>query len=117
MVIKLPLNDSARQVMTIDIVIDGYTLHAKLEVRYLSAPDIWVLSIWDHSDGTLLVNQISLVCSYGEINDLLGSYKHIRKGRGIGSLYVLRAVDEPSSADPSAGNLNQFQILWGDSID
>jgi hypothetical protein len=40
-------------------------------VQYLSAPDLWVISVWDHAASVLLVNQIPLICSYGELNDLL----------------------------------------------
>ena len=116
MTVILPLTDDHRQILTMDLSLDGLSFHAKVEVRYLSAPDVWTITIWDHASGDLLVNQIPLICSYGEINDLLKPFRHLRKGKGLGSLYVLRAVDEPSTPDPAKGNLNQFQILWGDEF-
>ena len=104
------------QVMTLDVVIDGEEFHAQVEVRYLPAPDQWVVSIWDHSSSELLVNMIPLVCSYGEVNDLLAPFRFLRDGKGLGSLICLRGTDEPSTQDPTGTNLNEFQLLWGDSL-
>ena len=111
---KLPLTEDPRQVFTLDMNLDGDSFHARVEIRYLPAPDLWVISLWDNSSGELLVNQIPLICSYGEVNDLLSPFRHLREGRGLGSLFVLRAVDEPRTENPSAGNLTEFCILYGD---
>ena len=99
---------------TLDLTIDGTSFHARVEIRYLPAPDCWVISVWDNSTGELLVNQIPLVCSYGEVNDLFLPFRHLREGRGMGSLFVI--PDEPSAADPAKGNLGKFRVLWGDSL-
>ena len=101
--------------MTLDVVIDGEEFHAQIEVRYLLAPDQWVVSIWDHSSGELLVNMISLICSYGEVNDLLLPFRCLRGGKGLGSLICLRGTDEPSTQDPTGTNLNEFQLIWTDT--
>ena len=114
---SLPLTEGERQVLTMEIAPDGIALQARVEVRYLPAPDLWVISIWDNASDELLINQIPLICSYGEVNDLLYPFRHLRKGKALGSLFVLRAVDEPSSVDPAEGNLTQFQVLWGDTYD
>ncbi|MCR5296904.1 MAG: hypothetical protein K6E17_05805 [Clostridiales bacterium] len=113
----LPLTDDPRQVFTADVRIDGAALHARFEIRYLPAPDIWVISVWDHATEELLVNQIPLVCSYGELNDLFVPFRHLRDGRGMGSLFVLRSTDEPSTVNPSRGNLSEFNVLIGDTYD
>ena len=111
----LPLTLDPWQVMTLDVVIDGEEFHAQVEVRYLPAPDQWVVSIWDHSSGELLVNMISLICSYGEVNDLLLPFRCLRGGKGLGSLICLRGTDEPSTQDPTGTNLNEFQLIWTDT--
>ena len=111
----LPLTLDPWQVMTLDVVIDGEEFHAQVEVRYLPAPDQWVVSIWDHSSGELLVNMISLICSYGEVNDLLLPFCCLRGGKGLGSLICLRGTDEPSTQDPTGTNLNEFQLIWTDT--
>ena len=111
-----PLTGDPWQVMTLDVSIDGEEFHAQVELRYLPAPDRWFVSIWDHSSSELLVNMIPLICSYGEANDLLLPFRHLRNGKGLGSLLCLRGTDEPSTADPLEGNLVEFQLLWGDSL-
>ena len=111
----LPLTLDPWQVMTLDVVIDGEEFHAQVEIRYLPAPDQWVVSIWDHSSSELLVNMIPLVCSYGEVNDLLVPFRFLRGGKGLGSLICLRGTDEPSTQDPTGTNLNEFQLYWGDT--
>ena len=111
----LPLTLDPWQVMTLDVVIDGEEFHAQVEVRYLPAPDQWVVSISDHSSGELLVNMISLICSYGEVNDLLLPFRCLRGGKGLGSLICLRGTDEPSTQDPTGTNLNEFQLIWTDT--
>ena len=112
----LPLTEDPRQVFTLDMQIDGVSFHARIEIRYLPAPDCWVLSAWDDSSGELLVNQVPLVCSYGEINDLFRPFRHLREGLGMGSLFVIRNTDEPASPDPAEGKLAEFLVLWGDTL-
>ena len=114
--IELPLTEDPRQVFTVDLTIDGAAFHARVEVRYLSAPDQWVISIWDNASSELLVNQIPLICSYGELNDLLLPFRYLRGGAGMGSLFVLRNTDEGDAADPTKGNLMQFSLLFGDTF-
>ena len=104
------------QICTLDLTIDDEDFHAQVELRYLSEPDQWVVSIWDHATGDLLVNMIPLICSYGEVNDLLLPFRHLRDGKGLGSLICLRGTDEPSTPDPTENNLTDFQLLWGDTI-
>ena len=113
---ELPLTNDSRQVFTVDVVIDGTAIHARVEIRYMSAIDQWVISIWNNATSVLLVNQVPLICSYRELNDLLLSFRYIRDGAGIGSLFVLRNTDEPSTVNPAKGNLTEFQTIWGDTF-
>ena len=112
----LPLTEDARQVFTLDMTIDGVSFYARVEIRYLPAPDQWVISVWDNSSGELLVNQIPLICSYGQVNDLFRSFRHLREGRGMGTLIVIRNTDEPRTPDPAEGNLTEFRVFVGDSL-
>ena len=111
----LPLVSDPWQVCTVDLTIDEEDFHAQVELRYLPASDQWVVSIWDHATGDLLVNMIPLICSYGEVNDLLLPFRHLRNGKGLGSLICLRGTDEPSTPDPTENNLTDFQIIWSDT--
>ena len=114
--IELPRTNDPRQVFTVDVTVDSVALHARVELRYLSAPDQWVISIWDNASSVLLINQIPLVCSYGELNDLLLPYRYIRDGAGLGSLFVLRNKDETVAANPSKDSLTDFSLIWGDTL-
>ena len=111
----LPLTEDPWQVFTLDLTINGGPFHAQVEIRYLPAPDRWVVSIRDHSSSELLVNMIPLVCSYEEVNDLLAPFRFLRGGKGLGSLICLRGTDEPSTQDPTGTNLNEFQLIWTDT--
>ena len=111
----LPITLEPWQVFTLDVVIDGEDFHAQVELRYLPAPDQWFVSIWDHAAGELLVNMIPLICSYGEVNDLLRPFRHLRGGKGVGSLVCLCGTDEPATQDPRENNLTDFQVLWSDT--
>ena len=113
---ELPRTNDPRQVFTVDLTIDGVALHARVELRYLSATDRWVISIWDNASSVLLINQVPLVCSYGKLNDLFLPFRQLRDGAGLGSLFVLRNTDCPSSENPTKGNLTEFVTLWGDTL-
>ena len=113
---ELPLTSDPRQVFTTDLSPDATPLHARIEIRYLSAPNRWVITIWDNAAATLLANQVPLVCSRGFPLDLLYPFRHLRNGKGIGSLIVLRNTDSPDTTDPAKDNLTDFQILYGDEL-
>ena len=113
---ELPRTNDSRQVFTVDVTVDSVALHARVELRYLSAPDQWVISIWDNASSVLLINQVPLICSYGELNDLLLPYRNIRDGAGLGSLFVLRNKDETVAANPAKDSLMDFSLLWGDTL-
>ena len=112
----LPLTEDPRQVFTLDMSIDGVSFHARVEIRYLPAPDQWGISVWDNSSGELLINQIPLICSYGQVNDLFRPFRHLREGRGMGTLIVIRNTDDTRTPDPAEGNLTEFRILFGDTM-
>ena len=111
----LPLTMDHWQVFTLDVVIDNVEFHAQVEIRYLSAPDQWFVSIWDHSTSELLVNMIPLICSYGEPNDLLYPFRHLRGGKGMGSMFCIRGTEKADTPDPSGKNLMDFKVFWGDT--
>ena len=111
----LPLTSDPWQVMTVDVCLDGVDFHAQVEVRYLPAADQWFVSIWDHAGGELLVNQIPLICSSEGLNDLLRPFRHLRGGKGLGSLFCIRGTEETSTEDPANGNINEYHLIWSDT--
>ena len=112
----LPLSDDPRQVMTLNVTLDGEPMQAQVEIRYLPAPDQWFFSLRDHATGEMLVNMIPLICSRGEVNDLLLPFRHLREGKGVGSLICLRAGEETAKPDPARESLRAFELIWSDQI-
>ena len=111
----LPLTDDPYQVFTTDVAPDGTPLHARIEIRHLRAVNRWVISIFDHAAATLLVNQIPLVASGGFPLDLLYPFRHLRGGKGIGSMFLLCGGDT-GARDPGKGNLGEYTLLYGDEL-
>ncbi len=111
--IILPATADPYQVMYLPVSPDGHAFQAKVELRYLSAPGLWFLSISDAMRGELYVNQIPVICSCGDLNDLLYPFRWLFQGSGIGSLFCVKAVESPSSTDPGLENLQEFYLLWG----
>ena len=112
--IQIPTTKEDYQVVYLPVSPDGFAFQATVELRYLAGVGKWFLSISNTLTGEVYVNQIPLICSYEELNDLLFPFRWILRGVGIGSLFCVKAVDTPSSADPSRSNLDEFMILWGD---
>ena len=112
----LPITSSPRQVMTLNVTLDGQPMQAQVEIRYLPAPDQWFFSLRDHATGEMLVNMIPLICSRGEVNDLLLPFRHLRQGKGVGSLICLRAGEETAKPDPAWESLREFELIWSDQI-
>ena len=110
----LPFSFDPYQVMYMSVCPDGHAFLAKVELRYLPGPDKWFLSVSDAATGKVYVNQIPLICSYTWLNDLFFPFRHFFQGSGIGSFFVVKAVDAPSTPDPAEGNLEEFQLLWTD---
>ena len=112
--VLLPISGDPWQVMYLSVFPDGQSFLSKVELRYLPAPDRWFLSVSDTATGKEYVNQIPLVCSYTYLNDLFFPFRHLFQGAGIGSFFVVKAVDSPSTPDPSENNLSEFHLLWTD---
>ena len=111
----LPLTNDPYQVFTTDVAPDGTPLHARIEIRYLAAAGRWVISIFDHAAATLLANQVPLAVSAGFPLDLLYPFRHLRGGKGIGSMFLLRGGDT-GARDPGKGNLGEYTLLYGDEL-
>ena len=109
----LPVTGDPWQVFYLPASPDGHAFEARVELRYFPLPDKWILSISDTITGQVYVNQIPVICSYGQVNDLLRPFRHLFRGNGIGSLFCLKAVEKPTTQDPSEKNWDEFQLFWG----
>jgi hypothetical protein len=73
-----------------------------------------VISLWDAASSVLLAGSIPLVTSRGELNDLLLPFRHLREGKGLGSLFLLPGRE---SAEPARHTLPDHTLLWGDTLE
>ena len=96
---------------------DGHAFQARVDLRFLPGPGRWCLSVSDAMIGQVYVNSVPVICSYGEINDLLFPFRFLFQGAGIGSFFCLKAVDAPDTPDPARHNLGSFRLVWADRID
>ena len=115
--LELPVTDEPCQVQLLPVSPDGAAFTAKVELRYLSAPDLWFLSISDAATGELLVNRIPLIASVLFPNDLFFPFRHLFLGNGIGSFFCLRGAEGTAGPNPGEENLSEFRLVWGDRYD
>ena len=73
----LPVTGDPYQVFYLPAAPDGHAFEARVELRYFPLPDKWILSISDVITGQVYVNQIPVICSYGQVNDLLFPFRHL----------------------------------------
>ena len=76
-----------------------------------------MISILDDSSGELLINQIPLICSYGEVNDLLQPFRHIREGDFVYFVHSYSAVDcGDSLAAVTEYGADLTACVWKDNV-
>ena len=80
----LPLTNDPYQVFTLDTTIDGEPFRARFEVRYLSAPEAWAISLWDHATEEQLAGPIPLVAFFGRAAECIASAVSCAGGSGEG---------------------------------
>ncbi len=114
---RLPLTEDPYQVLFLSASPEGSAFPAKVELRFLKAPGKWFLSISDAATGEAYARHIPVICSHEVLNDLLLPFGYLFGGRGLGSLFCLRATDHPSSPDPGPSNLREFSLYWGDHFE
>ena len=112
--VLLPVTPARSQALHVALPLGGQEIRALVELRYLPAPDVWVLSVRDDATGERWAEGIPLLASRGPVNDLFRPFRYLRQGRGLGCLVVISAGETPSTPDPSADNLTEFLLLWGD---
>ena len=113
----IPATEEPWQIQQLSVSPNGRALQAKVELRYLPAPDQWVLSVTDGVTGEGYVNQIPLIASRVQPNDLFAPFSYLFQGVGLGSLYVLKAGENTTTQDPAKGNLSEFNIVWCDRVE
>ena len=100
--------DSLNQIQTLQVPLSGGTRSLRVQLRFLEAPALWFLSVWDSVSGDLLVNSIPVRNSDGAINDLLKPFRHLK----LGSLCCFPHVEDKAGNDPGKDDLMDYDLIW-----
>ncbi len=106
----IPLSLAQNQAFSAQLTVDGAQLTLNFTLAYSAMAGYWQLAVSD-VNGVLLLASVPLLTGLYPSSNLLAQYGYLR----IGSAYLLNT--ESVSADyPSQMNLNQFSLLWGDTV-
>jgi len=108
----IPLTTDPDQTFNCTIPVDGKNLKLKLRVRFNTAADYWVMSIYDTASNALILDSIPLLTGVYPAADLLGQYGYL----GLGSAAIIN-VGNNSMDSPDSTNLGtDFLLIWGDTV-
>ena len=100
------------QSILITLEVKEIAKYVRFDIVYHENTKKWYLSLYDMTEEFYYCTNIPLVASYGYVNDLFAPYAY----KDIGMLVCVPAVDNPSTPDPSEGNLKEFNLVWGEEI-
>lgn len=104
--------DERYQIITITLPYGKDNLRLRFEIRYLNEPGLWCLSLFNLQTGEACCRYVPLIASYGAVNNLLEPFAY----KKMGCLAVIPLVEKPQSENPGLNNLNEFEIVWGESF-
>lgn len=108
----IPLTSNPDQSFKITIPVDGINLKLKLRVRFNTAANYWVMSIYDAASNSLILESIPLLAGAYPAGDLLGQYKYLK----LGSATIIN-VGNSTMDSPDSTNLGtDFLLAWGDTV-
>lgn len=100
------------QSILITLTINDIAKFVRFDVTYHAATKKWYVSLYDMQEEVFYCTNVPLVASYTYVNDLFGPFSY----KEIGMLVCVPSVDNPSTTDPSEGNLKDFNLIWGEEI-
>lgn len=109
----VPLTNNPDQTYKITIPVDGKNLKLKLRVRFNTAANYWVMSIYDAASNRLILDAIPLLTGGYPAGDLLGQYRYL----GLGSATIINAGNSTMDSPDSSNLGTDFLLLWGDTVE
>jgi hypothetical protein len=106
----VPLTAAPNQSFSAQLTVDGAPLTLGFQLAFLAMSGYWELAIFD-SAGDMLVSNVPLITGWYPGGNLLGQYGYLR----IGSAYLLNTGNAVTDY-PGSGNLDQFSLLWGNTV-
>ena len=110
MVMQIETTNSLWQSTTL-ILPGKVTKRVNFELRYLPKTGLWYMSMTDIQSGESYFRYVPLLAStMDEPNNLIEPFWH----EGIGVMFCVPLLDNPSTLNPSEDNLGEFMLIWGD---
>ncbi len=106
----IPLTLSPNQTFSAQLTVNFQPLTLNFSLSYSAMAGYWQLGVSDVNNN-LLVASIPLITGQYPAANLLAQYQYLN----IGSAYLLNTGSAESDY-PTANNLTQFSLLWGDNV-
>lgn len=93
---------------TFKLTLDGgkRNINIKLALRYHDIYDCWIGTVYDNSNGKMLIDSMPMVCGV----NLLGQYSYLE----IGEAYILPTTETTLMMPDNKTLGSVFQLFWGD---
>ena len=112
-ILSIPItSETLYKILTFNVVIGKNTKRFRMELRHLTYTDKWYISIFDAQSGEAYCRYVPVVASYNALNNLIALFAY----KDIGWMACIPKISKPSSADPQEDNIDQFEIVWGDTL-
>ncbi|HWQ41895.1 MAG TPA: hypothetical protein VN456_07650 [Desulfosporosinus sp.] len=105
---KIPLTSAPSQSFKCTIPVDGKNITLKLNVRFNTAANYWVMSISDPKTEKYILDGIPLLTG----TDILGQYAYL----GLGSASILNIGNNTMDSPDSTNLGTDFILVWSDSV-
>lgn len=105
----VPLTQAPNQTFTVQLSVDGDPLTLNLQLSFSVMSGWWQLQI-ANVQNKVLIASVPLITGFYPASNILAQYAYLQ----IGSAYVLN-TGNANTDSPSATNLPQFSLVWGDT--
>lgn len=110
--VVIPLTPDPDQRFNCTIPIDGKNITLSLRLRFNSAGNYWVMSIYDPKTAVNILDSIPILTGDYPAGDILGQYRYL----GLGSACVIKAGDSANDYPDSTNLGTDFVLVWGDTV-
>lgn len=110
---EIPLTTEPNQSFKVSIPVDGRNIELKLDIRYNTIAEYWIMTVTDSLTDKILIDSLPLLTGQYPAANLLEQYSHLR----IGSAVIVNTSTIDISDEPNDKNLgSDYVLIWGDTI-
>lgn len=106
----IPLTQAPNQTFSVQLTVDGNPLTLNFFLSYSVMSGWWQVQV-SSAQNVVLIASVPLITGYYPSANLLAQYGYL----AIGSAFILNTGNATSDY-PSANNLTNFSLLWGDTL-